>query len=39
MIADVVLTFHGFSIAQNLTSDKASSERKIGSLMQLVRNL
>ena len=40
MIADVVLTFfHGFCIAQNLKSGKASSERKIRNLMQVVRNL
>ena len=40
MIADVVLTFfHGFCIAQNLRSGKASSERKIRNLMQVVRNL
>jgi hypothetical protein len=38
MIADVVLTFfHGFCIAQNLKSGKASSERKIRNLMQVVR--
>src|SRR5207245_9076788 len=40
IIADVVLTFfHGFCIAQNLKSSKASSERKIRNLMQVVRNL
>ena len=40
MIADVVLTFFdGFCTAQNLRSGKASSERKIRNLMQLVRNL
>ena len=40
IIADVVLTFfHGFCIAQNLKSGKASSERKIRNLMQVVRNL
>ncbi len=40
MIADVVLTFfHGFCIVQNLKSGKASSERKIRNLMQVVRNL
>ena len=40
MIADVVLTFfQGFCIAQNLKSGKASSERKIRNLMQVVRNL
>ncbi|MCU1336184.1 MAG: regulatory protein TetR [Bryobacterales bacterium] len=40
MIADVVLTFfHGFCIAQNLKSGKASSERKIKNLMQVVRKL
>jgi len=40
MIADVVLTFfHGFCIAQNLKSGKASSERKIRNLVQVVRNL
>ena len=40
MIADVVLTFfHGFCMAQNLKSGKASSERKIGNLMQAIRNL
>ena len=40
MIADVVLTFfHGFCIAQNLKSGKASSERKIRNLMQVVRKL
>ena len=40
MIADVVLTFfHGFCIAQNLKGGKASSERKIRNLMQVVRNL
>jgi len=40
MIADVVLTFfHGFCIAQNLKSGKASSERKIRNLMQAIRNL
>jgi AcrR family transcriptional regulator len=39
-IADVVLTFfHGFCIAQNLKSGKASSDRKIRNLMQVVRNL
>ena len=40
IIADVVLTFfHGFCIAQNLKSGKASSERKIRNLMHVVRNL
>ena len=40
IIADVVLTFfHGFCIAQNLKSGKASSERKIRNLLQVVRNL
>jgi hypothetical protein len=40
VIAYVVLTFfHGFCIAQNLKSGKASSERKIRNLMQVVRNL
>ena len=40
IIADVVLTFfHGFCIAQDLKSGKASSERKIRNLMQVVRNL
>ena len=40
IIADVVLTFfHGFCIAQNLKSGKASSERKIRNLMQVVRYL
>ena len=40
MIADVVLRFfHGFCIAQNLKRGKASSERKIRNLMQVVRNL
>jgi AcrR family transcriptional regulator len=40
MIADVVLTFfHGFCIAENLKSGKASSERKIRNLMQVVRKL
>ena len=40
IIADLVLTFfHGFCIAQNLKSGKASSERKIRNLMQVVRNL
>src|ERR1700719_2008264 len=40
MIADVVLTFfQGFCITQNLKSGKASSERKIRNLMQVVRNL
>jgi len=40
MIADVVLTFfQGFCIAQNLKSGKASSERKIRNLLQLVRTL
>jgi AcrR family transcriptional regulator len=40
MIADVVLTFfHGFCIAQNLKGGKASSERKIRNLMQVLRNL
>jgi hypothetical protein len=39
-IADVVLTFFdGFCILQNLKSGKASSERKIRNLMQVVRNL
>ena len=39
IIADVVLTFfHGFCIAQNLKSGKASSERKIRNLMRVVRN-
>ena len=39
-IADVVLTFfHGCCIAQNLKTGKASSERKIRNLMQVVRNL
>jgi AcrR family transcriptional regulator len=40
IIADVVLTFFdGFCIVQNLKGGKASSERKIRNLMQLVRNL
>ena len=40
IIADVVLTFFdGFCIIQNLKSGKASSERKIRNLMQVVRNL
>jgi AcrR family transcriptional regulator len=40
IIADVVLTFFdGFCILQNLKSGKASSERKITNLMQMVRNL
>jgi hypothetical protein len=40
MIADVVLTFfHDLCIAQNLKSRKASSERRIRNLMQVVRNL
>ena len=40
VIADVLLTFfHGFCIAQNLKSGKASSERKIRNLMQVIRNL
>ena len=40
IIADVVLTFFdGFCIVQNLKSGKASSERKIRNLMQVVRNL
>jgi AcrR family transcriptional regulator len=39
-IADVVLTFFdGFCIEQNLKKSKAPSERKIRSLMQLVRTL
>jgi hypothetical protein len=40
IIADVVLTFFdGFCIVQNLKGGKASSERKIRNLMQVVRNL
>jgi AcrR family transcriptional regulator len=40
IIADVVLTFFGgFCILQNLKGGKASSERKIRNLMQVVRNL
>jgi AcrR family transcriptional regulator len=40
IIADVVLTFFdGFCIIQNLKGGKASSERKIRNLMQVVRNL
>ena len=40
IIADVVLTFFdGFCIVQNLKNGKASSERKIRNLMQVVRNL
>ena len=40
IIADVVLTFFdGFCILQNIKAGKASSERKIGNLMQVVRNL
>ena len=40
IIADVVLTFfYGFCIAQNLKNSRASSERKIRNLMQVVRNL
>ena len=40
IIADVVLTFFdGFCILQNLKVGKASSERKIRNLMQVVRNL
>ena len=40
IIADVVLTFFdGFCIVQNIKSGKASSERKIRNLMQVVRNL
>jgi AcrR family transcriptional regulator len=40
IIADVVLTFFaGFCIVQNLKIGKASSERKIRNLMQVVRNL
>jgi hypothetical protein len=40
IIADVVLTFFdGFCILQNLKAGKASSERKIRNLMQVVRNL
>src|SRR6202163_395239 len=40
LIADFVLPFsQGFCIAQNLKSGKASSERKIRNLMQVVRNL
>jgi AcrR family transcriptional regulator len=40
IIADVVLTFFaGFCIQQNLKGGKASSERKIRNLMQVVRNL
>jgi AcrR family transcriptional regulator len=40
IIADVVLTFFdGFCIVQNLKSGKASSERKIRNVMQVVRNL
>jgi AcrR family transcriptional regulator len=40
IIADVLLTFFdGFCILQNLKGGKASSERKIRNLMQVVRNL
>jgi hypothetical protein len=40
IIADVVLTFFdGFCILQNLKGGKASSERKIRNLMQVVCNL
>ena len=40
IVADVVLTFFdGFCILQNLKVGKASSERKIRNLMQVVRNL
>jgi AcrR family transcriptional regulator len=40
IIADVVLTFFdGFCIVQNLKGGKASSERKIRNLMQVVRTL
>jgi len=35
----VLTFFHGFCIAQNLKSGKASSERKIRNLMRVVRNL
>jgi TetR/AcrR family transcriptional regulator, copper-responsive repressor len=39
-IADVVMTFfEGFCIDQNLKKSKVSSERKIQSLMQVVRTL
>src|ERR1700722_20313938 len=40
IIADVVLTFFdGFCILQNIKAGKASSERKIRNLMQVVGNL
>jgi AcrR family transcriptional regulator len=40
IIADVALTFFdGFCILQNIKAGRASSERKIRNLMQVVRNL